>query len=119
MSVNLEVLSAPETAALLHKRFGPVCAWDDWLSDRRRGRGKQFADFDLQPCAHIQERCKRPLYALADVVKFILAFLRRHPDSKPRPKVGIRVIEFDTADHRNWKMRPPAHFVCRTRSIIV
>lgn len=119
MSGNLEVLSAPETAALLHKRLGPVCAWDDWLSDRRRDRGNQLADFDLQPCAYIQERCKRPLYALADVVKFILSYLRRHPDTRPRPKPRIRLIEFDTADRRSWKMRPPAHFVSRAFTVTI
>jgi hypothetical protein len=114
--VQVSVLSAPETAALLRQALGPAVAWDDWLSDRRRDRGDPLADFLLLPCAYIQERCRRPVYAVKDIIAFIESFRERHTYSLPKTKPKVRVIELDTEDHRSWKMKPctPLGSLCRS-----
>ena len=118
MSVILvKVLSAPETAAFLRQALGPIVAWDDWLSDRRRGKGDPLADFELQPCAVLQGRCRRPVYAVDDVIRFILSARLRRPDAGPGAKPDVLVVELDSADHRTWKMKPPASLVDRSLRI--
>jgi hypothetical protein len=107
-AIKVKVMTAPETAALLRQQLGPIVAWDDWLSDRRRGRGDQLADFDLQPCASLKDRCRRPVYAIEDIVEFIKSVRRRHSTAKPGIKPDVMVIQLDGDDCRSWKMRPPA-----------
>jgi hypothetical protein len=107
-TIEVKALAAPETAALLRQQLGPLVAWDDWLSDRRRGRGDPLGDFELQPCAFLQDRCRRPVYALLDIVEFIRSVRRRHPSAKPGIKPNVLTIKLDSEDHRSWRMRPPA-----------
>lgn len=117
--IKVKVLSSPETAAFLRQALGPIVGWDDWLSDRRRGRGDQLADFDLQPCAALQDRCKRPVYAVADVGTFVRSVRLRHPGAGPGIRPNVRVIELDTEDHRSWKMKPPAPLVSRAFAVTI
>lgn len=107
-TIELKVMTAPETAALLRQQLGPIVAWDDWLSDRRRGRGDQLADFDLQPCAAIRGLCRRPLYAIQDIAAFIGGVRRRFPSAKPGIKPTVLTIQLDSEDCRSWRMKPPA-----------
>ena len=106
--IEVRVMTAPEAAAYLRQQLGPLVAWDDWLSDRRRGRGEPLSAFDLQPCASLKERCRRPMYAVHDLAVFVVAVRRCHPKARPGIRPQIRTIEIDTDDHRGWKMRPPA-----------
>ncbi|TFW28659.1 hypothetical protein [Massilia horti] len=105
--IEVKAMTAPETAAFLRQQLGPIVAWDDWLSDRRRGRGDPLADFDLQPCASLKSRCRRPVYAIKDIVEFIRSVRRRHPTAQPGIKPSVLTIKLDSEDCRSWRMRPP------------
>lgn len=107
--IEIKVMTAPETAAYLRQQLGPIVAWEDWLRDRRRGKGQQLADIDLQPCASMKGLCSRPLYAIVGIAQFILAVRRRDPDAKPGIKPNVLTIQLDAGDPRSWRMRPPAH----------
>ena len=109
--VEVKALSAPETAAFLRQALGPIVAWDDWLSDRRRDRGDPLANFDFQPCAALRSLCKRPLYAVTDVILFVQSVRRLRPNAGPGIRSQVHIIKLDTEDHRSWKMRPPALLV--------
>lgn len=108
-TIEIKVLSAPETAAYLRQQLGPIVAFDDWLRDRRRGKGQALADIDLQPCAYMKGLCRRPLYSIVATAQFILAVRRRHPDAKPGIKPNVLTIELDAGAPRSWRMKPPAH----------
>lgn len=103
--IKMSVLTAPETASVLRQLLGPFVAWDDWLSDRRRGRADPLADFDLQPCTRIRDRCPRPVYAVKDIQAFVWSFRSRHPDSTSGARPKGLVIQFDTEDLRSWKAK--------------
>jgi hypothetical protein len=107
-AIEVRVMTAPETAAYLRQQLGPIVAWEDWLRDRRRGKGHQLADVDLQPCASMKGLCRRPLYAVVDTARFVLAVRRRHPGAAPGIKPEVMVIEVDAEDCRSWRMKPPA-----------
>lgn len=107
-AIEVKVMSAPETAAYLRQQLGPLVAWEDWLKDRRLGRGQELADIDLQPCASMKGLCRRPLYAVVDVARFVLAVRRRHPRAIPGIKPEVMVIQLDSEDCRSWRMKPPA-----------
>jgi hypothetical protein len=107
-AIEVKVMTAPETAAYLRQQLGPIVAWEDWLRDRRRDKGHQLADLDLQPCASMKGLCRRPLYAIVDIALFILAVRRRRPGAIPGIKPEVMVIELDTDDFRSWRMKPPA-----------
>jgi hypothetical protein len=106
---EIRVMTAPETAAYLRQQLGPIVAWDDWLRDRRRGKGQGLADIDLQPCASMKGLCRRPLYAVVSIAQFIVAVRRRDPDAKPGIKPNVLTISLDADDCRSWRMRPPAY----------
>lgn len=106
-AIEVRVMYAPETAAYLRQQLGPLVAWEDWLRDRRRGKGHQLADIDLQPCASMKGLCRRPVYAVVDIARFVLAVRRRHPGATPGIKPEVMVIRLDTDDRRSWRMRPP------------
>jgi hypothetical protein len=107
--IKIKVMTAPETAAYLRAQLGPIVSWEDWLRDRRRGKGQSLADIDLQPCAFMRDLCRRPLYAIVEIAQFILAVRRRDPDAKPGIKPNVLTIQLDAGDPRSWRMRPPAH----------
>lgn len=107
-AIEVRVMTAPETAAYLRQQLGPLVAWEDWLKDRRRSRGHELADIDLQPCASMKSLCRRPLYAVLDVARFVLAVRRRHPRAMPGIKPEVMVIKLDSDDLRSWRMKPPA-----------
>lgn len=107
-AIEVKVMTAPETAAYLRQQLGPLVAWEDWLRDRRRGKGHEIAEIDLQPCASMKGLCRRPLYAVVDIARFILAVRRHRPSAKPGIKPEVLTIRLDTEDCRTWRMRPPA-----------
>jgi len=113
-AIEVKVMTAPETAAYLRQQLGPLVAWDDWLRDRRRGKGHQLADIDLQPCASMKSLCRRPLYAVIDIALFILAVRRCHRSALPGIKPEVMVVRLDSDDVRSWKMRPPAPLLHKT-----
>lgn len=104
-SITIEVLTAPETALVLRQLLGPFCAWDDWLSDRRRGKAAPLADFDLQPCTRIRDRCPRPVYAVKDIKAFVQSFREHHSESAAKTKPKSHRVQIDTEDVRSWKAR--------------
>ena len=103
--ITIEVLTAPETASLLRQLLGPYVAWDAWLADRRRGKTAPLADFDLQPCTRIRDRCARPVYAVRDISDFVLSFRQRHPESTSGARPKGLVVQFDPKDLRSWKVK--------------
>lgn len=107
-AIDVRVMTAPETAAYLRQQLGPLVAWEDWLRDRRRDKGHQLADTDLQPCASMKGLCRRPLYAVVDIARFVLAVRRRHPSASAGIKPEVLVVQLDTDDCRSWRMKPPA-----------
>lgn len=109
--VKVKVLSAPEAAAYLRNQLGPLVAWDAYLADLRRGRAQPLAEFDLQPCGRLKDRCCRPVYAAHDLALYVLSVRRRFPDARPGIKPQVSTIEINTDDPRHWKMRPPAPVV--------
>lgn len=113
-AIEVRVMTAPETAAYLRQQLGPLVAWEDWLRDRRRGKGHSLADIDLQPCASMRGLCRRPLYAIVDVARFVLAVRRRYPSAIPGIKPEVMVVRLDAEDRRIWKMKPPVPLLHKT-----
>lgn len=107
-AIEVRVMTTPETGAYLRQQLGPLVAWEDWLRDRRRGKGHPLADINLQPCTSMRGRCRRPLYAVTDIARFVLAVRRRRPEATPGIKPEVMVVQLDTDDHRSWRMKPPA-----------
>lgn len=71
MIINTQTLSAFETAVILHKHFGELRAWPDFLMDNIRGR-QDVGGFTLMPCARRKGRTGfQPRYAVRDVVDFV------------------------------------------------
>jgi hypothetical protein len=115
--IEVKVMPAPEAAAYLRSQLGPIVAWDAHLADLRRGKALPLADFDLQPCAHVKARCRRPMYAIHDLAVFVLSVRRRYPEAGPGIKPQVCTIEIDTDDPRDWKMKPPALTVSHTFAV--
>lgn len=112
-AVEVKVMTAPETAAYLRQQLGPMVAWEDWLRDRRRGKGHELAEIDLQPCATMKGLCRRPLYAVVDIAQFVLAVRRRLPSATAGIKPKVFTIQLDAEDPRSWRMKPPAPLLDR------
>lgn len=102
----IRAMAAPEAAAYLRQQLGPLVAWDTHLADLRRGRAEPLADFDLQPCGTVKDRCRRPVYDIYDLARYVLAVRRSHPEAGPGIKPQVCTIDIDLEDPRSWKMRP-------------
>jgi hypothetical protein len=112
--VSVKAMSAPEAAVYLRQQLGPLVSWETYLADLRRGRAHRLADFDLQPCGTLRDRCRRPLYAIRDLAEFVLSVRRRNPAAKAGIKPQICAVDIDLDDPRSWKMRPPAPLTIAT-----
>lgn len=68
--MKTKIISASETAYILRKHLGPIRAWRDFLTDNIRER-QDVGGLKLTPCGKMKGRCKRPLYDIRDVAKFV------------------------------------------------
>ena len=104
----IKVMTAPEAAVYLRQQLGPLVSWETYLTDLRRGRAQPLADFDLQPCGTVRDRCRGPVYAIRDLAEFVVSVRRRNPAARAGIKPQVCTIDIDPDDPRGWKMRPPA-----------
>lgn len=65
------MLRQPDVVTLLHREFGPLLSWRDFLADCIRS-GTTFHGLSLLPAAYIRDRGRRPAYLKSDVDLFIL-----------------------------------------------
>lgn len=92
----IDTLSAEDTALALRTALGPTRGWHDFLADCIRGRTSLFGR-RLLPVIKIKkigDRCKRPLYATADLHDFIIYALKviaRPVDTRALSKIKIDI----------------------------
>lgn len=83
--IEVETLSASDTATMLRAKLGPLRSWPDFLSDNIRGR-QSICGLRLKPCARMYDGpTLRPRYALADIEKFIADVQAIEPAARPTP----------------------------------
>lgn len=105
---DVRLLSAPETAHLLRQALGPFKAWEDWLSDVRRGRAGACSGPILEPYCKLKDPefgCFRPMYAAGAIKAFIHEFRSKNPASCAGIKATVYIAEIDAGDMRHWKVR--------------
>lgn len=79
------VMTAPEAATYLRIELGPMKAWADFLADNIRDKQNAGGETVL-PCARIRiGRCRRPVYALDDLRKFVDAVRAVEPKARKAP----------------------------------
>lgn len=105
---DVRLISAPETAFILRQALGPFKAWEDWLSDVRRGKAGACSGPILEPYCKLKDPefgCFRPMYAVQDIKAFILQFRSANPASCVGIKPTVYIAEIDAGDMRHWKAR--------------
>lgn len=98
MKVQTRILSAADTAYLLHAKLGPVRAWADFLTDNIRGK-QDVHGHTLMPCCQRKDRIWRPCYAFDDVRAFIQDVLAVEPLAGRGSRRAT--VEIDTT--RGWR----------------
>jgi len=94
-------VTASEAAYMLHKALGALRAWGDFLADNIRGK-QSIHGLTLEPCCLKKiQGAYRPMYAVADVHKFIAAVLACEPAA--RTKAPITVIDLPVERGRPWR----------------
>lgn len=111
--MKAKILPASEVAYILRHQLGPMRAWDDALADMRANKTNVSGCVLLPTCRVHDGRAWRPGYVAADVVEFIRAVRRAHPDAKRLAPLHYSVVSVDPADTRAWKVRKlPATASC-------
>jgi hypothetical protein len=104
--MRVTTISASETAYLLRQALGPVRSWGDWLADLLRDRAAPHFGLRLLPVAGLKSRCRRPVYATADVAKFIRSALALCPVGAVDRSVVKILIDIPTGDMAApWQFR--------------
>ena len=106
--MKIRAMDLGTTAAVLYQAFGPERNWRDFLTDCNRSR-TDFQGFQLLPIARVRPdkgRCRRPVYALDDIVEFIRNV--RDVWTKPAAADKLRRFTIDVPDilfHLPWQAR--------------
>ena len=104
----VDTLTADDAAVILHKVFGSLRNWHDFLADCIRER-TTFLGLTLMPGITIKlpgDRCKRPRYASAQVREFIVTARDLMPSSSTLREFCLIKIEIDPSTALlPWKMR--------------
>lgn len=101
--MKAKIFPAPEAALILREALGPLRAWDDCLSDMRRGTTK-LNGFTLLPvCQTHDGRAWRPGYAGSDIADFIRSVLEATEDAKPRVPPQFKELTIDRSMH--WRVQ--------------
>lgn len=117
MLYQANLITAGETAYLLHHRLGSMRQWRDFLSDCLRGK-QSINGLTLMPRGRLQNQTGYgPAYLPADIKAFILAVKATYPHAgKPIAPVSVqldtargwRVSKFDRHGHPVAMFRGPA-----------
>jgi hypothetical protein len=102
--MKVKLLTAPETACILYRVFGPARAWEDFLADTRRG--KICGGPLLKPYARMRRKGPwLPVYAANDIRQFIVEYQIQYPSTKTIAPFEPEIVEVDPSDLRHWKAR--------------
>lgn len=100
-----KVYPASEVAFALRMALGPIRAWDDCLSDMRRGSTNVDGHVLLPTCRMHDGRAWRPGYDANSVVVFINAVRATNPNCQNRAPLAFKLMDIDPRDTRNWRQR--------------
>jgi len=103
--MKVKTVTASEAAYILRRKLGAVRAWDDMLSDMRRGKNSYFGLFLTPYLSSHDGKGLRPYYRLQDIAEFIRAALDISPSSTAMIPVQTYEFEVAPADKRLWKGR--------------
>lgn len=103
--MRVKTLTASETAYILRRKLGAVRAWDDMLSDMRRGKNAYFGLLLTPYLSSHDGKGLRPYYRLQDIAEFIRAALDISPSSAAMIPVQMHEFEVTPLDKRLWKGR--------------
>ncbi len=99
--MKVKTVTAGEAALIIGVKLGPLSGnWTNCLADMLRGRKSDVCGVQLLPCAQqMVKGCWRPIYALADIMKFCEKVLTKIGE---RQKVSPQERDINPTMH--WRM---------------
>lgn len=114
--MHTKIYPASEVAFTLRLALGPLRAWDDCLTDMRRGATRVDGHV-LLPVGRIHDgRAWRPGYSADDIAKFITAVQATSSEACRRAPLKFKIMDINPKDARHWRARKFIEGVAETRS---